>query len=135
MLKIALDYKIIWKLFPPINLPNVIIVDIQIFDKRGSELRKQECFGLEVSFHHEIKSMLHHFDKILQPLNNFFFRLNIMFIFFLISVCNCNTNGVTNTQCADTTGQCPCSAGYTGQQCRSCASNYYSQGNLCLRKC
>ena len=57
--------------------------------------------------------------------------------------CDCSSSGSVMSFCSDSTGQCPCKNGYTGQKCSSCstgytgltcsscASGYYQHGKYC----
>ena len=38
-------------------------------------------------------------------------------LIFLFSVCGCDATGSSSLQCADSTGQCTCNAGYEGTKC------------------
>ena len=37
--------------------------------------------------------------------------------YFVFSACNCDATGSSSLQCADSTGQCTCNAGYKGTKC------------------
>ena len=37
--------------------------------------------------------------------------------YFIFSACNCDATGSSSLQCADSTGQCTCNAGYKGTKC------------------
>ena len=52
--------------------------------------------------------------------------------------CSCNTVGTTSSssECADTSGDCTCATGYSGQMCSSCISGWYwtSTASTCTGK-
>ena len=47
--------------------------------------------------------------------------------------CGCYTEGSSNSSC-NSTGQCTCETGYTGDKCDSCESEYYKSGSNCTGK-
>ena len=57
---------------------------------------------------------------------------------FLWTDCSCNTAGTTSgsSECADTSGDCTCATGYSGQMCDSCISGWYwtSTASTCTGK-
>ena len=49
--------------------------------------------------------------------------------------CGCNSVGVSNSECADNTGTCTCSSGFTGDKCDMCDTNYYGVATTSCTAC
>ena len=50
-----------------------------------------------------------------------------------LTACDCNEEGSTSLICDKETGQCPCKANVTNQQCEVCESEYKGHPD-CIRK-